>query len=191
MIEYDNIETKGAAAMAFVVSGTLGSTQRQALLNKHGIGEIKQDSWYDFKSVLNAFKDLSKTVGEMNLFLIGKTVMEQASFPPMDGLENALRSIDIAYHMNHRKNGQVMFNPSTGEMQEGIGHYTVDKFDEKKREAVMICSTPYPSKFEEGLIVQVVRQFKPKDSLRSKVILDDRKENRNTGGETCTFLIIW
>jgi hypothetical protein len=55
----------------------------------------------------------------------------------------------------------------------------------------MVCHTPYPSKFEEGLIVQIVRQFKPKDSIRNKVVLDESKESRRTGGETCTFLISW
>ncbi len=196
MAEYiqfeENIEANGSAAMIFLISGTIGQDQRKTILRDNGIEEdIKPDGWYDLQSILNAYKDLCNTIGEMNLFLVGKAVMEQAEFPPMDGLENALRSIDVAYHMNHRKNGEVMFNPGTGQMLEGIGHYQVTKFDENKKVAEMVCHTPYPSKFEEGLIVQVVRRFRPKGSLRSKVSLDETKETRRKGAETCTFKIEW
>lgn len=195
MAEYkafeDNIEAKGAAAMPFIISGSLGKEQRIGILKKNGIEDLDENGWYDLQSVLNSFKTLSETVGEMNLFLIGKTVTEKAPFPPMDGLENALRSIDIAYHMNHRKNGEIMFNPETGKMLEGIGHYHLKSFDSEKREAIMVCHTPYPSKFEEGLVMQIVRMFKPKDSLKSKVVLDTTKETRAKGGDTCTFVITW
>ena len=187
-----NIEANGSAAMIFILSGAIGKESRKALLKKHGITEdIKPDAWYDLQSILNAYKELAENIGEMNLFLVGKAVMEQAEFPPMDGLESALKSIDVAYHMNHRKNGQVMFDPNNGSMIEGIGHYTLTKYDAEKKEAEMECHTPYPSKFEEGLITQIVRRFKPAGSLRGRVTLDDSKETRKRGGDRCTFKIQW
>ena len=196
MAEYiqfeENVEANGSAAMIFLLSGAIGQDHRKALLKKHGIAEdIKLDAWYDLQSILNAYKELAENIGEMNLFLVGKAVMEQAEFPPMDGLESALRSIDVAYHMNHRKNGKVMFDPANGMMTEGIGHYTVTKFDGDRKEAEMECHTPYPSKFEEGLITQVVRRFKPAGSLRSRVVLDETKTTRRNGGDRCTFKIQW
>lgn len=185
------IEAKGAAAMVFLISGTVGKSQRETILKNNGIEQLKEEGWYSLESIVGAFKELGATIGEMNLFLVGKLVMEHAPFPPMDGLESALKSIDVAYHMNHKKNGKVMFDPSTGQMTEGIGHYQLTKFDGERCTAEMICHTPYPSKFEEGLILQIVRRFKPEGALFPKVELDSLKETRRKGGETCTFKISW
>lgn len=109
----------------------------------------------------------------------------------MDGLEDALSAINVAYHMNHRKNGKPMFDPTTGAMQEGIGRYELRKFDPEERKAILWSNSPYPSKFEEGVIVQIVRMFKPKDSIRNKITLDETKETRKSGGESNTYLISW
>jgi hypothetical protein len=193
MAQYKVFENKieaGGNALPIIALGALKGAQRQSIIDKYNL-KTEDGAWNDLQALLDSLKEVADSIGEMNLFLIGKSIIEGAAFPPMDGLENALKSIDIAYHMNHRKNGQIMFNPQTGQMIEGIGHYQLTKFDEKKKEAVMVCHTPYPSKFEEGLIVQIVRQFKPKDSIRNKVVLDESKESRRTGGETCTFLISW
>ena len=127
----------------------------------------------------------------MNLLLIGSVIIENADFPPMHNLKEALLSLNIAYHMNHRLNGELMFNPNTGEMLEGIGHYQLVSFDEKTRKAVMNCKNPYPSKFDEGALTDLVRRFKPADSLRHEVKLDITKERRAQGADSCTFLISW
>lgn len=193
MAEYKTFESgieAGGNELPIVALGSLSKNQRQSIIERYGL-QTNNGAWNDLQSLLNALKEVEETIGEMNLFLIGKSIIEGTSFPPMDGLKNALESIDVAYHMNHRKNGKVMFDPNSGQMMEGIGHYKVTKFDEASREAVMVCQTPYPSKFEEGLIVQVVRTFKPKDSIKTKVVLDETKETRRKGGETCTFKISW
>lgn len=180
----------GGNELPIVALGSLGNKQRQLIIDKYGL-KTEEGAWNDLQSLLSALQEVEQTIGEMNLFLIGKSVIEGTSFPPMDSLKNALESIDIAYHMNHRKNGQVMFNPNTGQMMDGIGHYHLTRFDEVKREAVMVCHTPYPSKFEEGLVLQVARTFKPKEAVQIRVSLDDSKETRRKGGETCTFNIKW
>ena len=35
----------------------------------------------------------------------------------------SLASLDVAFHMNHRKRGRAMYDPTTRAMREGIGHY--------------------------------------------------------------------
>lgn len=194
MAEYkvfeDNIETLGGGVMAFI-AGAIGQSQRSNILKKHGIDPPDPDAWYDMQSFLDAYKELGDTIGGMNLFQIGKMVTEKAPFPPMEGLEDALNSINVAYHMNHRKNGKPMFNPATGEMTEGIGHYKVIKFDATAKEAMIWSNSPYPSRFEEGVITQIVRMFKPKDSIRYSIVLDETKETRKSGGESNTYLIKW
>ena len=81
----------------------------------------------------------------MNLFLIGKAIINSAQFPPIKGLEEGLRSMNVAYHLNHRVDGKIMFNPENGRMTEGIGHYALTEFDGEKKQAVMVCKNPYPS----------------------------------------------
>lgn len=126
----------------------------------------------------------------MNLFLIGKAIIDNAQFPPINGLEEGLRSIDVAYHLNHRIDGKIMFNPENGRMTEGIGHYSLTEFDGEKKQATMICNNPYPSKFDEGIIAQVVRRFKPKGA-KDKVTRDTTKESRTESSDSCTYTIHW
>ncbi|WP_421873318.1 hypothetical protein [Marinoscillum sp.] len=183
------IETN--AIQPFLV-GSMSKDSRLSILKNHGL-EYKDDpnQFYDLQKFLNAFEEVKDQFGEMNLFLIGKAVIDNAQFPPMNSLEEALQSLDVAYHMNHRKGGQPMFNPENGQMLEGIGHYKLTKYDASAKTAEMVCHTPYPSKFEEGLILQIVRRFKPEGSIRTKVELDESKETRRKGAETCTFKISW
>ena len=126
----------------------------------------------------------------MNLFLIGKAVVENADTPNVSSLKESLNMFDMGYHMNHRLDGKIMFDPATGRMLEGIGHYKLTHFDAKKKEAVLVCNTPYPSKFDEGVITQVVRTFKPGPS-RDSVTLDPTKPTRTKGADSCTYNISW
>lgn len=192
MAEYKTFEPgieAGGNELPIVALGALSKQRKNEIIEKYGLS-TEEGAWNDLQSLLDAMKEISDSIGEMNLFMIGKEVMEGAAFPPMDGLESALRSIDVAYHMNHRKNKKPMFDPATGQMTEGIGHYELIRFDDANREAFLVCHTPYPSKFEEGLIVQIARTFKPEGSFL-KVQLDTTKETRREGGERCTFKITW
>ncbi len=59
--------------------------------------------------------------------------------------------------MNHRLNGQVLFNPETGEMLEGIEH---DKFEKvSDTEYKLICENLYPCSFDKGILKSVVQRF--------------------------------
>jgi len=183
-------EVDGGTVLSFVNSMRRGQEIRQAILAKHNI-VAQEGKWYSQQLWLDAFKEVAETLGEMNLFLIGTAIIENAKFPPMRGLEDALNAIDVAYHMNHRLHGQVMFDPNNGTMLEGIGHYTLVSYDAQRRSAVYNCNNPYPSKFDEGIITEVVRRFKPADSTKHEVKLDVTQDRRATGGESCTYLITW
>ena len=185
-----DVEVNGETVLAFTNSMEKGQETREAILKKHGI-EPKPQVWYKQQAWLDAFKEAGKSLGDMNLFLIGKAIIDNANFPPIDNLEQALRSLDVAYHMNHRLGGQVMFNPATGDMMEGIGHYNLVEYDSKARKATFVCDNPYPSKFDEGIITQLVRRFKPNDSVKQEITLDTTKESRISGGDSCTYHITW
>ena len=66
------------------------------------------------------------------MFKIGSQVPKHAPFPPtLTDIHTGIAGIDVAYHMNHRKNGQVMFNPESGTMLEGIGHYRYERVPDR------------------------------------------------------------
>lgn len=184
-----NVEVNRQTVLSIVNALDRGKETRIEILKKNGINP-ESGEWFSQQAWLNAFKEIANSLGDMNLFMIGKAIIENAEFPPMKNLEEALQSIDIAYHMNHRLDGKIMFAPQSGKMIEGIGHYHLKSFDEKSKSAVMVCDNPYPSKFDEGIITQIVRKFKPVGS-RENVALDLTKDSRVNGGESCTYIIHW
>ena len=185
----ENVEVNRQTVLSIVNSMEKNKDNRLEILLQNGINPEEKE-WFNQQKWLNAFKTISDKLGEMNLFLIGKAIIDNAKFPPIKNLEEGLNSIDVAYHMNHRINGKVMFDPVTGKMLEGIGHYKLIEFNEKERKAIMVCDNPYPSKFDEGIITQIVRKFKPTGS-RELIKLDTSKGSRKSGGDSCTFIITW
>jgi hypothetical protein len=112
------------------------------------------------------------------LFEIGDSIPENAEFPPeINSIEEALNSIDVAYHLNHRG----------GE----IGYYKVLSFDSVKRKATIECKNPYPCHFDRGMILSIVRRFKSKDSSTYDVVLDFTKPNRMEGSDSSVYIINW
>lgn len=185
-----DVMVNGQTVLSFVNALKRGKEFRKSILTKHGLAP-KEGEWYAQQKWLDAFKEVADTVGDYNLFLIGNAIIENAEFPPLEGLEQALGAIDVAYHMNHQLDGEVMFDDQTGAMLEGIGHYSLTHFNGEQRRAIMVCTNPYPSKFDEGIISEIVKRFRPKGSRRYEVKLDETKEQRNKGGESCTYLISW
>ncbi len=89
-----------------------------------GVAVVRPDGWYSQEAWLRVFKKIGTSVGDSVLFQIGASIPRNAKFPPwVTDVHSAIKSIDIAYHMNHRKGGEDMFDPTAGKMLEGIGHY--------------------------------------------------------------------
>jgi len=171
-----------------VLDGMKGfETTARTILANAGISDPVPQNWYAQQIWLDAFKEIALKIGDATLMKIGGTIPENADWPPhVNSLETALQSIDIAYHMNHRIGGKVLFNPETGEIGSGIGNY---KFELIAENAVkMTCKNPYPCSFDKGILKAVATKFKP---LGYRL---DFKENvalccRRRGGEFCTYLI--
>ena len=184
-----NVEVNGRTILS-VLDGMKGfEASAKLVLSKNGIENPQPNQWYPQQAWLNAFKEISKTIGEQTLISIGQKVPENAEWPPdVNSLETAFQSIDIAYHMNHRINGTPLFNPETGVMLEGIGHYHYQKTGEK--EITMICENPYPCAFDKGVIKSVANRFKPagfKVSFKEGVAMGCRTD----GAHKCTYVIYW
>lgn len=128
----------------------------------------------------------------MNLFLTGIALVNNSpQFANQVSLYEALTKINISYHLKHRLNGEVMYNQASNQLITGIGNYTLVQYDKEAKQAIVTCDTPYPSKFEEGILYELTKKFKPDPQTPHLIKQDSNKDRRNKGGKSCTFIINW
>jgi hypothetical protein len=180
-ISYNGGEVIGEVVMAFM-AGFPPAIQDAGLqvLEEHGISNIEAGRYYPLGSFLNAMQSVSDRFGDEMLYRIGTEIAANAVLPPnVSSLMSSLSSIDQAYQMNHR-NGE-------------IGRYDFQDLGKENglRRAKMICTNPYPSAFDRGVIDGFSRRFKPNDAIDVIVRLDTSSPTRKNGENSCTFLISW
>lgn len=186
----DDVEVEGQTVYA-VIDG-MGAFRRyaEAILAQHGITNLVPDAWYPQQAWLDAFRTISERIGDNTLYAIGRKIPENVQFPPdIQSLEQALQSMDVAYHMNHRRNGRVLFDPTTGAMAEGIGHYGYELLE--PRRIRMLCNNPYPCDFDRGIIAAMAERFKPPSALVLRVEHDSHAPCRKQGADSCTYTVRW
>ncbi len=183
------VEVNGETVLSVIEGMGFAKTAAITALSDNGIVDPKPGQWYLQQSWLNAFKDISEKIGGATLKSIGKSIPENAQFPPeIDSIEKALFAIDVAYHMNHRLNGKPLFDPATGKMIEGIGHYKAEK---KSATVITItCDNPYPDEFDFGIIDTMARKF-PKNATFIKVQQLADCDSRTKGAKSSTFEVSW
>lgn len=169
------VEVNGETVLSVVDGMGAFKTKGLEILTANGIKDPQPGHWYSQQAWLDAFKTISEKLGTATLLAIGKTIPANAKWPPqVDNIEKALASIDVAYHMNHRG----------GE----IGHYQYTSTGPKSGK--MVCKTPYPSEFDQGIIHAAARKFAP-PGIFPVVKLDETQPTRKKGADACTFLITW
>lgn len=168
------VEVSGSVVLAVVeVMGAFRSVAL-GILAKNGIVEPQPDQWYSLRDWLASFDTIIQEVGPNTLHMVGRHVASTAPMPPdVDSLQAALPRLDDAYHSQHRGGD--------------IGHFHYIPSGE--RTGTMICSTPYPSDFDRGVITALVERLEP-DAVVD-VHLDSRAATRKKNGQSCTFLIAW
>jgi hypothetical protein len=151
------------------------------------LDEIDRTKWYSQQSWLSAFEAIATEIGTNSLYKVGRRMPENAILPPnITDVFSALAGVDFAYHMNHRKNGQIMFDPQTGMMLEGIGHFHFKPAPESNQ-IVMQCETPYPCDFERGIVSGFATRFQPD----AKTVHDAEAPCRKKGANSCTYVVWW
>jgi hypothetical protein len=181
------VEVNGQTVLSVVEGMASFKDVAYDILAKHGIKDPKPGEWYNQQNWLDAFKEIAEEIGDFTLNSIGKKIPENADWPPtVNSVETALSSIDIAYHMNHRLDGKVLFNPENGQMKEGIGHYGYEKLEGNN--VKMVCDNPYPCDFDKGIIEAAANKFKSGSEI---VTIKQEGDCRKAGKETCTYLISW
>ena len=183
------IEVNGITIMSVVDGMGLFRSQAMKLFIEEGLGEVIPDEnhWYNQQLWLNVFKILVEKAGASTLFMIGMRIPNNAMFPPSTKtIQEGLKSIDIAYHMNHRNSEKkVLYNNETGKKLPGIGSYEYQAIDENS--ALMVCENPYPDEFDHGIITAIARQYIPEAQVEHQ----DTASCRNKGDKSCTYLVSW
>jgi hypothetical protein len=147
---------------------------------------IEAEGWYSQAGWLRAFRRIAEDVGQSVLYDIGYRIPKNAQFPDfVRDVPSAIQSIDIAYHMNHRKAGQVMFDPQSGQMLEGIGHYGFEQRPGENR-ITSACRNPYPCSFDRGIVTAMAERFS-----RTARVEHAQGECRRDGGDVCTYVVTW
>ena len=190
----EGIEVNGRTVYAFVDGmGPFRPLGEKYMINA-GIGVMKNgtwrfdiDAWYPQQAWLNAFEAIAREVGDSVLYKIGYAIPANAEFPShIPDICSAVRAVDIAYHMNHRKNGKILYDAENGTMYEGIGHYGCEPVPGKNL-IVSISNNPYPCVFDQRIIAAMIQRY----DIKAIVVHDDSKPCRKNGAETCTYLISW
>jgi hypothetical protein len=193
--EFENYRVLGAAIQPTVVTGfgNFSILASRVLLDEKlgkddgkGVATFDPNEWCPLKNWLRACDRISNEYGEYILRQMGNSVPQHVPFPPsIADVESALFSVDVAYHMNHSKNGVPMFSPQTGEMQEGIGHYLCKRTPARK-EIVCVCDSLYPCAFDEGLLQAMAQRFNPTATLTHQP-----GSCRKRGNPSCTYVVTW
>jgi hypothetical protein len=193
--ELSKVEVSGTAMNSFFLALGSHKTLGQKILNESLFGSQLEDGnysfeegkWYPIEKGLLLYSKVMEQVGPRTLKIIGSKITESAVFPPqIQDIHSALQSINIAYHMNHRKNGIVMFDPLTGRKLDGIGEYKAESIPGEKK-IIFYSENPYPSEMDEGLILGMAKRF---ESTANIVLVSENTSRRN-GGESCEFHVTW
>jgi hypothetical protein len=150
------------------------------------MAQLNPDQWYPLDKWVRLFDRIHAEFGNFTLRQVGMHIPKHVDYPPhiMD-IPGAIKFLDVGYHLQHSINGQPMFNPQTGEMTEGIGHYKVVGAPTPTKISCEVDS-PYPCPFDEGLITAFAQKFKP-----SAALTHDKAGCRSRGGASCTYHITW
>lgn len=155
--------------------------------SKDGVVQFDKERWYPVKRWLATIERIGREYGESMLGQVGLSVPKNAIFPPfVTDIDSALKSVDMAYHMNHAVEGRPMFSPTTGTMTEGIGHYGYSRSPGQKQ-IVCECTNPYPCPFDLHLLQAVAQRFEK----TATVTHDSTKPCRKQGSPSCTYIVKW
>ncbi|WP_049922331.1 4-vinyl reductase [Halopiger djelfimassiliensis] len=172
----EDAEVIGRSPQSYIAAGESVSSfvgkQITSKLAEYGLEEIEPDEWYPLEIPLAMLYDMRDEYGGVRMRNMGQNVPEHVEFPPeLSEVDEALASIDAAYHQNHRGSE--------------IGSYEFET--EGPNEGVMICENPYPCEFDKGLIKGVAKKF-----ANNPVTVEEVGDQcRSDGDQHCEYHVEW
>jgi hypothetical protein len=141
-------------------------------------------AWFPLRLNLQVLSGIERELGAEALFRIGLSVPQHARFPPaISDLPGAMRGLDVAFHMNHRRDGVVMYDAGTGDMLEGIGHYGFESGPDGH--LVGRSTSVYPCAFDRGIFAGLAARFEP----GSRIDHGRQEDCRERGAVACAYVV--
>ncbi|WXA87781.1 protein kinase [Pendulispora rubella] len=167
------------------------------ILAEHGLGQFSDTGWFipdtrpwwPMEPYVLALHALMAAVGPIKAIDIGKQSVNHVKLPPdpmMQNVHATLQSLDVAYHLNHRRGDKLHFEIETGQMIDDIGHYHYRGKLDTEQSAVMECDNPYPCDMDLGIILGFARRFEA-----HAVVEHAPGSCRNQGADTCVYHVTW
>ncbi len=173
------VEVLGQSIMAMIGGMELLKTRALKILADNGIPKLEPQGWYPMRNAVTAIRSIEEKIGPVTMRAVGRKIPEHAKFPPdIRTIEDALRSVDMAYQMNHRK-----------QQGRSIGGYRFEPAP-TGRGGRMLCDNPYPCNFDHGIIEALCERFRPKDAIWVRVE-HDPQSCRQKGDGACTYHVSW
>jgi hypothetical protein len=169
-----------------VLVDTLHEVMKVDTRDASGARAIDPNVWYPLADYMVAYKKIDTLLGGRGLEKVGSLVPQNVVFPAnISDVHGVLASCDIAFHLNHARDGKVMFDQASG-MLEGIGHYHYHP-SAGRSEGRMVAANPYPCRFDLGLLRGMAQRFAPE----ATVVHDAQQGCRLKGAESCTYHVSW
>jgi hypothetical protein len=150
------------------------------------LAQFEPNQWYPLDGFMRVFDRIHGEFGNYTLRQVGIHVPKNAPLPPhVTDIHSCFASMDAGYHINHGFKGQPMFNPATGEMTDGIGHYKYVPVPGANHIKIEV-DVPYPCPFDEGLVIALAQRFKP-----AATVTHDKAGCRSRGSSSCTYHVTW
>ena len=149
-------------------------------------GTAALPDWFPLDENLRILDGIGRTFGDAAVFEIGSSVPQHAKFPPaIRDLRQALETLDVAFHSNHRRDGAVMYDPAAGSMLEGIGHYRSSSTGSGR--LTSDSTSVYPCSFDLGLVSGLAARF----DAAAKVQHPPEGPCRGRGADSCAYVVLW
>ena len=175
-VRTERIEVLGNSILSALEAMKVAPERAQRIFAQHGITQPEKDAWYPVDSVLRAYRDILEQIGPNTMKTVGQNIPKNAEFPPgLTTVEQALKSLDAAYRMNHRGPGDI-----------GGYHYAATG----TRGARITCDNPYPCAVDEGLVEALAERFKPKDAFFIRM-QHEPGACRDRGDAACIYQVAW
>ncbi|WP_394848961.1 serine/threonine protein kinase [Pendulispora brunnea] len=167
------------------------------ILADHGLGQFADTGWFvpdtrpwwPMEPYVLVLHELMDAVGPIKAIDIGKQKVQYVHLPPDLGVHDIhamMAAVDAAYHLNHRRNGEPLFDIASGRMVDIIGHYHYRGRFDTEQSIAMECENPYPCELDLGILLGFARRFEPR-----AVVEHAPGPCRKEGAESCTYHVTW
>jgi len=156
-----------------IIVNAFGIFEEKAMgiIAKHGV-DMSGDKPVPMEKLMEILRDVSIAFGPNLLYQVGRELPRHAVFPPgIDTIDKALRSLNIAYQMNHSGGAP--------------GGYDVTMT--KPGEIRVVADTPYPCHYDRGLLTELSLRF----NRTATVQHDASAPCRRIGAASCTYYVRW